>query len=243
MEHTFARLAAAVNPFHHLDFAQWFAFSAGLVPVAAGALLVAGLASAFAGAKHYPFRVASPLFGFLLGLALAPDVQALVNPLTPVSLRLVSYSLPTALGLLCGFFPMALPFTAVGVGGAAIGVAVVPDKEMLLGLAPGFLVGGGIGLAAGRYVATLLTAVSGGVLATGGLLGILGGGAFGRTLTASPLGPVVVTLVIAVAGAALQFATYQNDDDRQLKKDQAREKKQLDKDQREREKRFATYRR
>ncbi len=243
MEHALARLAAAVEPFRHLDFGAWFGFAVGLPHVPAALAIVAGLVCALAGARHGVDRVTAPLVGLLFALGIAPEVQAIVNPLMPVSVKLVSLVLPAAVALLSVFVPHALVFFVIGTLGAAGGAAFVSEKELLLGLAPGFLIAGAIGLVLGRYLATVITAAVGGILFTGGLLALLGDNAIGRVLTSSAYLPLGLAGLLTLAGASLQFATYQDAGERQKKKEAAREKKQLDKENREREKRFANYKR
>jgi hypothetical protein len=243
VEHWFAKLAAVVDPFRHADFGSWFAFAAGLKPPVAGVLIAVGLLAALAGARHRIDHVTSPVAGLLFGAAVAPDLHALLNALTPISLKLVTMGLPIVLAVLCAVLPFVLVFVVLGTLGAAVGAALVSDKELWLGVAPGFLIVGAVAAIFSRYLATVITAALGGVLVTGGVLALLGNNAIGKLLASSPFIPIGLAAAIAIAGAALQFATYQDDGERAKKKTESREKKQLDKEAREREARFANYRR
>lgn len=243
MEHAFAKLAAAVEPFHHLDFSVWFSFALGQKPLALGMLIAVGLFCALVGTRHPFDRGTAPLVGLFFGLLVAPDLQAVIDPYAHVTLKLVSMALPVVLVLLGAFVPYAIVFVVAGTLGGAIGAGFAPEKDLLLGLIPGFLVVGSLGTLMGRYLLTVITAWVGSVMATGGLLALLADNAVGRLLASSAYGPLAVAILLTISGAALQFATYQDDGQRRDKRVAQREKKQLDKEARERQARFAGYRR
>lgn len=232
-------LAAALEPFHRLDPAGWFAWRSLLSPTAALVLVVAGLFCLAVGAHEKLFRfVACPL-GILLGIALTPAVVGLLQS-TRFPTRPVELALPVVLGLLAAIVPQTIAFVALGSIGALVGASVVADHELLVGALPGFFIAGVVGVVFSRFVDTFSAAAFGAILLVGGALGAWGHGPL-KLLGGSVWVPPVAAALLTAMGASLQLVAFANPDGRAAKRAEAQDAKQRAREDKERAKRFASY--
>ncbi len=208
----------------------------------AGLAMALGLGCAAQGARTGIFRVVSPLISAFVGVIVAPDVLKLVAGVPQVTPALVTLATPLILAGVASFAPLALAFVCFGTFGAILGAGFMPDHQEFVGAAPGFLVVGIVGVLFGRYVATVLSAIFGAYWTVGGALALLGHSSFGSLLNSGVV-PLIAVAILAVLGTSFQLVTYKSDEQRAQLADDARQKKQMAKENKEREERFAGYRR
>jgi len=231
-------LAKSLEAFHHPDPAGWFAWRSLLGPHVAIAAIVIGLFCLTLGAREGIFRFVAVPLGVLMGVALTGPVQELLKG-TAIPPTAIALGLPGALGLLSGFLPHTIAFVTLGGVGALAGAAVVSDNEVIMGAVPGFFIAGVLGIVLSRVVDTIASAAFGALLVVGGLWVASPG--VGKFLASSTRTPAIVGALLLAGGAALQLVLHENAEDRATRKAAQLDKKNREKDDRAREKRFAQY--
>ncbi|MBS2032083.1 MAG: hypothetical protein JST54_29560 [Deltaproteobacteria bacterium] len=233
-------LAKALESFHHADPAGWFGWRSMLGPHVAFGAIAVGLFCLTLGAREGIFRFVAVPLGVLMGVALTGPVQELLKS-TAIPPSAIALGLPGALGLLSGFLPHTIAFVTLGGVGALAGAAVMGENEMVMGAVPGFFIAGVLGIVLSRVVDTIASAAFGALLVVGGLWAAFPKGGVGKLLESSPWTPAIIGALLLAGGAALQLVLHENADDRATRKAAALDKKNREKDDRAREKRFASY--
>lgn len=243
MEAWLSQLRALLEPFKTLDPAGWFKFAGVLDAKSAIPVLIVGAVFALIGSRTHIFRAVAALMGLMQGVLFAPLLVQLMA--TELAVKLpsgtVALALPCLLGLLGALVPASVFFTLVGVVGGIAGLHIVEEHAMLVGVGPGFFLAGVVGVIAERPLSVLCSALLGGWMATCAMLALGAGNPVGKLLGSGPSAPLLAAVLIAIAGAALQFTLSPNEELRRQIAEQKRRKKELDREAKARDKRFADY--
>ena len=210
------------------------------LPLLAGVmLLVAGTVATLVGGRRLVFRFLLAPLAALAGYALAPPFAATVHLSPPTA----AYAAAAILGLAALLWPPLVVFLAFGALGGNAGAELRGDKDRWVGIVPGFLVGGLLGVLFSRAIAVIGSAVLGATMLVLGLLNLisftrLSGLAFGYPVVA-----VGLAGCIAVFGIAFQykFSPAEDAESRAKRKAKKLEQRQLEADAKARDKRFKEY--
>ncbi len=168
---------------------------------AAPALAALGLVALSVGARwRRPLAVVGgAAVGWAAGAALAPWLSREVG-VSPLATRAIAAG---AVAALSGIVPAAFLFASGALPGAFLGSLLSAES---LGLWAGLGLGGLAGLVVGRAVAAMAAAALGAALLTAAALALSGRYAPLRDLADRPFVLVTLAAVVAVAGAAFQWA-------------------------------------
>lgn len=139
------------------------------------------------------------VLGWTAGVALAPWLLREVG-VSPLATRAIA---ATALAVLSGFVPSAFLFAAGALPGAVVGSLLSAEPASLWA---GLGLGGLAGLVAGRAVAAMAAAAFGAMLLAAAALAVSDHVDSFRALAERPFVLLTLTAVVAVAGAAFQWA-------------------------------------
>jgi hypothetical protein len=202
--------------------------------------MAVGLFCMVIGAREGIFRFVAVPLGVIMGVTLTAPVLELTRG-TPLSPTLVELGLPAVLGLLSGIYPQTIAFATLGSVGAAVGVTVVAEHELLIGALPGFFLAGVVGIVFSRIVDTLAAAAFGALLLVGGTLAAFSKVALVQAVAGNTWAPAICWALLTASGAALQMVLFDDSEARAEARAKAKDERQRAKDDKAREQKFAKY--
>ncbi len=233
------KLRVALAPYQHFDPTGWVTAYVYL-PLWGGVLLMLVGAAMLLIGNGRLFRVVAAPLGAVMGLLFAPVIANHFGFHDRAEqARIVSMFGLAILGVVA---PHGATFFAVGIPvGLAAGEAVGPT-DWLLGFIPGFLIAGGIALAAHRWLSAIASSLVGAWFIVIGALAV--GSPFGELssqVARQPWGVIIAALLFTVAGSVYQLAVRLSPDEKdRLNLDKARSKRKAQ-DQKKLESRWKNY--
>ncbi|MGI5863553.1 MAG: hypothetical protein ACOX6T_16065 [Myxococcales bacterium] len=208
------------------------------IPLAVAGLMVgAGLLTCLFGSGRVAFRFVLLAPALAAGYLLGPALGRLLH-LTPAA---ATYAAAGALGTLALAYPPGLLALGTGACGGWLGSELVDKPDYWIGFAPGFLLGGATGLFAGRFLSIVVSGLVGAASLSLGAITLLAATPFGRLATGFPSIAVAMAGCLAVLSVAYQLKYSPTEEELEKRRAERAHQKQIDRDAKEREKRFKRY--
>ncbi len=231
-------LLRIIEPYQHLDPAGWVGVYRSVPAPIGAACALLGVLMMIWGNGHLFRMVSVPLGAFIGAAWTAPLLARFGLSQNPAQLTLVA---TIALALAGGLFPPAVVFLAFGAPLGLLGGQLVGPNDWLLGFAPGFLVGGALGVVFLREVSSVVAAAFGAWLFVLGLMAAMGSAAGVVVFLANnPIPTVSAMGCFALASAVYQIFVSPSPEERERLAQERFQKKKREAENRELERRWTT---
>ncbi len=229
-------LLELLQPFTRADPLAWFGFykqmsmMASLVAIAAGLLICV-----FGPGPLLRFAMVPPaaIAGYIVG----PQLAALAQYRTPHA-ALGAAGILVSLALL---WPPLILFIAAGSVAGLLGGELAGQTDYWAGFALGFLLGGGVLMAAYRFMSTAIAGIVGGYLVVLGAVSIASYTGPGASFARMPSMLLAAVGFVTCATLAWHLHFAPDPEEKKRLKAEALRKREKDRDDRERMKRFEKY--